>query len=301
MANQIAAAILTRPGDELVVEETAHIVLYELGGAARHSGLQIRALRGDRGTFEPDQLRSVFARGDFWTPATGLVAVENTHNSSGGSVWPLDRLDAVVGTARELGVPVHLDGARLLNAAVALGVPAARIAGQFDTVTLCLSKGLGCPIGALVAGSRELTVRARREKHALGGAMRQTGIVAAAGLYALDNNVERLADDHARAARLAEAWAAAGLAAAAATNFVRLDVRPLGLAGDEAIELLAQAGVGLSDTTHPGVLRAVLHLDVDDDDVDRALELVPQVLRRRRLDGAAGSAGAGSAGAGTRP
>jgi len=284
MANQIAASILTRPGDELVVEETAHVVLYELGGAARHSGLQIRPLRGDRGTFEPEQVRAAFARGDFWTPATGLVAVENTHNSAGGTVWPLDRLDAVVEAARELGVAVHLDGARLLNAAVALGVPAARIAGAFDTVTLCLSKGLGCPIGALIAGSGELMLRARREKHAFGGAMRQSGIVAAAGLYALDHNVERLADDHARARRLAEGWDTRGVAVEldlVETNFVQIDVAGLGLSSADAIAQLADAGVGLSATVKLGVLRAVTHLDIDDDDVERAIELVPRALGAR--------------------
>jgi threonine aldolase len=191
-------------------------------------------------------------------------------------VWPLDALDAAVATARELGVAVHLDGARLLNAAVALGVRPARIAAQFDTVTLCLSKGLGCPMGALVAGSAELMVRARREKHAFGGALRQAGIVAAAGLYALDHNVERLADDHRRAARLAEGWREAGLVAHAETNFVQVPVPDV----RDAVERLAQAGVLLSPTK-PGVLRAVTHLDLTDDDVERALELVPEALGAR--------------------
>jgi threonine aldolase len=276
MGNQIALGILSRPGDELIVEEGAHIVVSELGGAARFAGLQLRMLRGDRGVLAPEQLRAAHRAGSLHTPPTGVLAVENTHNTAGGAIWPLDALDAAVATARELGVAVHLDGARLLNAAVALGVAPARMASQFDTVTLCLSKGLGCPMGALIAGSAELMVRARREKHAFGGALRQAGIVAAAGLYALDHNVERLADDHRRAARLAEGWSDAGLVAHAETNFVQVPVPDV----RDAVARLAEAGVLLSPTK-PGVLRAVTHLDLTDDDVERALELVPEALAAR--------------------
>ena len=281
MANEIALVLLGRPGDELVVEASAHIVVAELGGAARHAGLQLRPIASADGTFTAAQVRRSFLpRGGFHTPATGVVAVEDTHNLSGGRLWPLERLDAVVAAARELGLAVHLDGARLLNAAVAQGVAPARIASQFDTVTLCLSKGLGAPLGALIAGSGELMLRARREKHAFGGAMRQAGVVAAAGIYALDHNVELLADDHRRARRLAEGLAAAGLPvdlAQVETNFVRLDVAALGLEVEHALARLAAAGVALSPTG-PGLLRAVLHLDVTDADVERAIELVPLAL-----------------------
>lgn len=281
MSNEIALAILSRRGDELVVEETAHIVIAELGGAARHSGLQLRPLPGDGGVLSPEQLRDAFRPpGGLHAPRTGVVALENTHNAAGGRVWPLDALDTAVATARELGVPVHLDGARLLNAAVALDVDPERIASQFDTVTLCLSKGLGAPLGALIAGSAELMARARREKHAFGGAMRQAGIVAAAGLYALDHNVERLRDDHARARRLADAWAAAGLQVRGETNFVQIDVAALGLTPREAIERTAAEGVRLSGAG-PGRLRAVTHLDLTDDEIDRACELVPRALGAR--------------------
>jgi threonine aldolase len=166
-----------------------------------------------------------------------------------------------------------------MNAAVATGVPAARIAGLFDTVTLCLSKGLGCPLGALLAGSAEAIERAWREKHLFGGAMRQAGIVAAAGVYALDHHVDRLAEDHARAQRLAHGWRDAGLPVdleQVQTNFVQLDVAALGR--DEALATLREAGVGLSSTIHPTVIRAVTHLDLDDDDIDRAIELAPRAL-----------------------
>ncbi len=281
MGNQIALAILGERGGELIVEQGAHIMVAELGGAAFHSGLQTRGLPGHRGRLSPRQLREAgWTEGGFWGPRASVLAIENTHNTAGGTVWPLDELRAVVAAGRELGMRVHLDGARLVNAAVASGVPPSEIAGQFDTATLCLSKGLGCPLGALIGGSRELMLRARMEKHRFGGAMRQAGIVAAAGLYALDHNVERLAEDHVRARRLAEGWAAAGLPVdleLVETNFVQLNVAVLGLAEGEAIDRIREHGVLLSQT-RPGTLRAVTHLDIGDDDVEQALELVPQAL-----------------------
>jgi threonine aldolase len=217
------------------------------------------------------------------SPQPSLVTVENSHNSAGGTVWQLDELTALVRTARELGLAAHLDGARLANAAVAIGRPAAEIGRLFDTVTLCFSKGLGAPLGAVIAGSHELMDRARVEKHRFGGAMRQAGIVAAAGLYALEHNVDRLAEDHARARRLAEGWAGAGLPVdlgRVQTNFVQVDVGALGLSSREALARLEAAGVLLSGTVREGVIRALTHLDVEDADVERALELVPRALSR---------------------
>ncbi len=282
MANQIALKLHARPGDVLIAEENAHVVIYEYGGAAAHAGLMTLGLPGDRGRLTSEQVRAAAE------PSTkvadqraSVLALENTHNSSGGRVWPLDELDDVVSTARELGLGTHLDGARLLNASTALGVAPAEISGRFDTVTLCLSKGLGCPLGALLAGSRALMERAWREKHLFGGAMRQAGIVAAAGVYALDHHVDRLADDHARARRLAEALVDSGLPVdleQVETNFVQIDAARLGLTRAEAIARLADAGVGLSGTIHPTVMRAVTHLDVGDGDVDRAAELIPAAL-----------------------
>ncbi len=282
MANEIALRSLSDPGDELIAEENAHVLLAELGGPAIHAGLMIRAVKGDAGRFSGEQIRAMVRRTDgTHVPPTRVVAVENTHNGSGGRIWPREALEDVVSTARELGLAVHLDGARLLNAAVATGESAAEIAGPFDTVTLCLSKGLGCPLGALVAGSHELMAKARRLKHLFGGAMRQAGIVAAAGVYALDHHVERLAEDHARARRLAEGLHAAGLPIdldQVETNFVQLDLAPLGFEAGDALERLKNEGVGLSWTPHPTVLRAVTHLDVSEEDIDRALELIPRAL-----------------------
>ncbi len=181
-----------------------------------------------------------------------------------------------------MGLRVHLDGARLLNASTALGVPPSEIAGQFDTVTLCLSKGLGCPLGALLAGSHESMERAWREKHVFGGAMRQAGIVASAGVYALDHHVERLADDHARARTLAEALHAAGVPVdleQVETNFVQVDLAPLGIDRADALARLIAVDVGLSTTPHPTVLRAVTHLEITDEDIALASERIPEALR----------------------
>ncbi len=282
MANEIALRLLAEPGDELIAEENAHILLAELGGPAVHAGLMTRPVRGRHGRFGPDEVQRMVRRTDgTHVPGTRIVAIENTHNASGGRVWPLEEIGALVTTCRELELSVHLDGARLLNAATASGVPAAEIAGRFDTVTLCLSKGLGCPLGALVAGSAEAMVKARRFKHQFGGAMRQAGIVAAAGVYALDHHVDRLAEDHARARRLAEALHAAGVPVnleQVETNFVQVDVGALGLGEAEALERLAAEGVGLSKTPLPGVLRALTHLDVGDTDIDRAADAIPRAL-----------------------
>src|SRR5919197_1271365 len=281
MANQIALNILGRPGDALLVERHAHIMLSELGGPAAHSGLLTIGLNGTNGRFSPEQIvAEIRDRTSVHVAPTQLVAVENTHNSSGGRVWPLDELDAIVATCRDHDLAVHLDGARLVNAAVACGVEPSRIGRGFDTVTLCFSKGLGCPLGALIAGSRELMARARRGKHYFGGAMRQAGIVAAAALYALDHHVDRIADDHARARRLGEGLAAAGLKVdleQVETNFVQIEV---GTDRAGAIDRLKDHGVLVSTTVHPTVVRAVTHLDISDDDVETAIDAIPTALTR---------------------
>jgi threonine aldolase len=282
MANEIALRALSEPGDELIADENAHVLLAELGGPAVHAGLMTRPVRGRHGRFGPDEVQRMVRRTDgTHVPATRVVAIENTHNASGGRVWPFEEVQTLVAACRELELSVHLDGARILNASVASNVPAAEIAGLFDTATLCLSKGLGCPLGALVAGSTELMAKARRLKHQFGGAMRQAGIVAAAGVYALDHHIERLAEDHARARRLAQRLHEAGVPVdleQLETNFVQVDVGALGLDIADALERLARDGVGLSATPNPGVLRALTHLDIGDEEIDRAAELIPRSL-----------------------
>jgi threonine aldolase len=281
MANQIALRVLTRPGGELYAEERTHTLVYEAGGPAVHSGLVMHGLPGARGRLTPEQLRAVVATADDLQPAS-VVVLENTHRSSGGCVWSLEELRATATAARELGLAVHLDGARLLNAAVASGTPAAEYGRLADTVTICFSKGLGCPLGAILAGSSETIERAWQGKFLFGGAMRQAGIVAAAALYALDHHVERLADDHARARRLAEGLADAGVPLDppdVETNFVGIDLAPLGLEVAEARARIRERGV-LVSVLRPGVLRAATYLGISDEDVERAIDAISKALYR---------------------
>jgi threonine aldolase len=279
MSNQIALRVLTQPGRQLIAEERTHILIFEAGGPAVHSGLMARPLPGVAGRITPQQIRTVVETADEFQPA-GIVVLEQTHRSAGGRVWPLDELSEVIATARELGLAVHLDGARLMNASVASGIPAAEYGRRADMVQICFSKGLGCPLGAILAGSEERIAEAWKLKFLFGGALRQAGVVAAAMLYALDHNVERLAEDHARAKRLAEGLAAAGLPVdvdAVETNFVGIDVASIGVDSADARARLAAEGVRVG-LLRPGVLRVATHLGVTDDDVDRALELIPRAL-----------------------
>jgi threonine aldolase len=275
MANQIALRMLGRPGGVLIAEARTHCLIYEAGGPAVHSGLVMHGLPGTAGRITSDQLRSVAATTDKGQPVS-VVVLENTHRSAGGRVWPIGEFDAVAATARELGMAVHLDGARLLNAAVASGVPASEYGCIADTVTLCFSKGLGCPLGAVLASSADRIEEAWQGKFLFGGAMRQAGIVAAAALYAFDHNIERLADDHRRARRLAEGLAEAGLSAdpeAVETNFVGIEVEDA--AG--ARKRIAERGV-LVGALRPSVLRAATYLGISDEDVEHAIETIPAAL-----------------------
>jgi threonine aldolase len=279
MSNQIALRVLTRHGQQLIAEERTHILIFEAGGPAVHSGLMAKPLAGVAGRITSQQLRNVVETADEFQPA-GIVVLEQTHRSAGGRVWPLEELREVIDTARELGLAVHLDGARLLNASVASGIPAAEYAGLADMVQICFSKGLGCATGAILAGSEERIAQAWKLKFLFGGALRQAGLIAGAMLYALDNNVERLAEDHGRAKRLAEGLAAAGLPVdveAVETNFIGIDCASVGLDPKEARGRIADEGV-LVGVLRPGVLRVALHLGVTDDDVDQALERIPRAL-----------------------
>jgi threonine aldolase len=279
MANQIALRVLTRPGTQLIAEERTHVLVYEAGGPAVHSGLVMRGLPATAGRITVAQLRDAVAAADAAQPAS-IVVLENTHRSSGGRVWPLDAFTDLVEVARELGLAVHLDGARLFNAAVASGNAASTYGRLADTVTVCFSKGLGCPLGAILAASRERIEEAWTGKFLFGGALRQAGMVAAAMLYALEHHVARLAEDHARAKRLAHRLADAGLPVdpdEVETNFVGVDVTPLGLTAAEARARIAAEGV-LVGALRPGVLRVATYLGITDDDVERAIEAIPRAL-----------------------
>ncbi|PSP77042.1 low specificity L-threonine aldolase [Halobacteriales archaeon QH_6_68_27] len=205
MGNQVAARTHTERGQEVVCERESHVYKWELGGLAQHSQLQARPVEGDgRGVLAPEQVREAHVAADGHRPGTGLLTLENTHNSKGGTAIAPERIDAVTDAAHDLGVPVHLDGARLFNAATALDVPASRITREVDTVMTCLSKGLGAPVGSMLAGPAEFIERARRVRKLMGGGMRQAGVIAAPGLRALENR-HRLAEDHDNAERLAAA------------------------------------------------------------------------------------------------
>jgi threonine aldolase len=264
MANEIALRAQTTPGSTLLAEEHTHVLVHEAGGPAIHSGLVMRGIVAPAGRVGAASIRAEPGLG-----AGGVVVLENTHRSSGGRIWPLDEFRASVDAAHERGAKLHLDGARLFNASVGAGVAPAEWARHADSVTICFSKGLGCPLGALVAGSAALVTRAWEGKYLFGGAMRQAGVIASAALYALDNHVDRLAEDHVRARRLAE-----GIGidpSAVETNFV--EVADPG----QGVERLRDNGVLVSEL-RPGVLRAMTYLGITDDDVDRAVELIPQAL-----------------------
>ena len=267
MANQIAIGMHTRPGDEVLMEANAHPYNYEAGAAARISGVTIRTLAGDRGILNPASVKASFRVDDpHFAPLT-LVCAEDTSNRGGGSVYPLAVLDAIGAVSHAAGAACHLDGARLFNAAVASGVPVARRARQFDTVSICLSKGLGAPVGSLLCGPAPLIHHARRLRKALGGGMRQAGILAAAGIHALEHHVDRLAEDHRRAQMLAEGLEALDLPVVVPeTNMVYVDVPE----AEHFVARLALQHVHCI-AVGPQTIRMVTHLDVDDRDIQHTL------------------------------
>jgi threonine aldolase len=272
MCNEIAFRLHIRPGgDEVILHRGSHPLIAEGGGPAAFVGALVHPLDTPAGMFTGEDVRGALRRPDRYQPRSRLVSVEQTTNMAGGRVWPLEQVRAVVSAAREAGLRLHMDGARLMNAVVAAGVPASEFTAGFDTAWLDLTKGLGAPVGAVLAGSAELIEEAWRYKQMIGGAMRQAGILAAAGLYALDHNVERLADDHANAARLAAGLAEAGFSVwPVETNIVIF-----GVEGDAGAfcATLEERGVRMG-AIGPSTVRAVTHLDVDASGVERALEAV---------------------------
>ncbi len=283
MANQIAIGVHAAPGDELLCDETAHVYVWEGGGIARLWGVTPRTLAGHRGLLGINQLKGAIRPDDGHYVRTRLVCLENTHNRGGGSVHPFSDVAAISDWARSRGLAMHLDGARLMNAVVASGVPASKWAGQFDTVSICFSKGLGAPVGSAIAGTREAIHKAHRLRKVLGGGMRQAGVIAAAALYALDHHVERLAEDHANAKLLAQAVTETpGLSLESGpveTNLVWIEVDPkLGTAAEVAGRLKAR-GV-LVSALGPRVLRACTHLDVSRDQVIRAADCLRALAPR---------------------
>ena len=279
MANQLAIRSLTRPGDAILLDANAHIYCYEAGAPAALAGVQVSLLDGARGQFTAAQLEAALPpRDDHFSPPS-LVCIENTHNRGGGSVWPLEQIESVTAAARGHGLSLHLDGARLWNASVASGVSEAEYASHFDTVSVCFSKGLGAPVGSILAGTADVIAKARFYRKQQGGAMRQVGIIAAAARHALEHNRSRLADDHANGRALANGLAKLpGLevdAAGVETNMVFIGT------GDRDAGALAkrleELGVRLLDTG-PHTLRAVTNLTVSAEEVGQALTAFEQAL-----------------------
>jgi threonine aldolase len=279
MANQLGVRLLVRPGQEMICDEDAHVVRAELGAAAAVSWVTTRTWQARRGVIDPDRIAAMM-RPDAGPHlvSTAAVVVENTHNFGGGTVQPLETVQRLRAVTSAAGVRMHLDGARLWNAHVASGTALSSYGELFDTVSVCLSKGLGAPVGSVLASSAERVAEARVWRKRLGGGMRQVGILAAAGLHALDHHVERLADDHARARRLAEIIAVAVPGAvdpaSVETNIVVLVVPD----SAAVVNRCREAGVlvGALDSTH---VRVLTHLDVDDDQVDAAAAVLSDVLR----------------------
>ncbi len=276
MCNQVAFAVHCRAGDEIMLHETAHPLLYEAGGAAALIGAVFRPLQGPRGMFTAAQVRQAVRPAVHYMPRSRVVSIEQTANIVGGACWPIKEVEAVCAAAREAGLARHMDGARLMNAVVSTGTSARAFAGHFDSLWLDLTKGLGAPVGAVLAGSRRFIEEAWVFKQRFGGAMRQAGIIAAGGIYALEHHVNRLAEDHERARRLAAGLAELpGIAVDADrvdTNIVIFDVRGTGLSGEAfAGRTMASHAVRFS-VIGPTTVRAVTHLDVPSGGIERALD-----------------------------
>ena len=281
MCNEVAYRAHTQPGDEIILHETSHAVHYEAGGPAALAGVMLRTLPGARGMFTAGQVRAAIRGGEAYTQRTRLVSVENTTNIGGGAVWDVDALDAVADAAHERGLATHMDGARLMNAAVATGEPAWVFVRGYDSAWIDMSKGLGAPVGGVLAGSREFIAEALRYKHQFGGAMRQAGIIAAGGIYALQHNVDRLAEDHANARRFARLIAQIeGIevdADAIDTNMIYFDVQGTGLDAGQVSAKLLERGVRIGAVSEYR-MRAVTHLDVDAAGVDEAAQTLGAVV-----------------------
>jgi threonine aldolase len=281
MANQVALGVWTAPGTEVILEAECHVLRWESGALGANHGAQSVTLRGDHGALDPDEVARTIRPDYVHCPPTSLICVEQTHMGAGGRVVPLDALRAVRAVARERDVPVHMDGARLANAVAASGVPAADWAACADSVSLCLSKGLGAPVGSIVAGDEDFVARALPVRKRLGGWMRQSGVIAAAGLLALETGVERLVDDHALARQLAEALGALeGLHCSPAdveTNLVPVRVEHPELDAPALAARLEQAGV-LVLPLAPDTLRFVTHRDVGPADLTRLTAALGTIL-----------------------
>ena len=281
MGNLVSLGAQSRAGDEIVCEAGAHFIHYEGGSVAANLGLVTRLLPGENGVIAADQVAGAIRKGTEHNPHTAIVAIENTNNAAGGKIFPLDEARAISKICRENDVAVHLDGARLFNAQAATGVNAAEWAACADTVSFCFSKGLGAPIGSMVVGQKDVITEARRLRKRMGGGMRQVGVIAAAARVAIETGIERLAEDHANATRLArglhELHPDSVDLAKVETNMVYVDLRPFSKRGPEVRDELLELGI-ITIASGPDVMRLVTHRDVDEAGIDRALGAFRTVL-----------------------
>ena len=278
MTNQIAIKVHTRPGDEVVCDQLAHIYNYEGGGIAFNSACSVKLLQGDKGRFTKEMVRSAIHADDVHFPVTRLVSLENTSNKGGGVIWDQGEVQRISDFCREEGLAIHLDGARLFNALVETGQSTESVGQQFDSISICLSKGLGCPVGSLLLGDRDFIHQARRVRKVFGGGMRQAGILAGAGIYALDHHVARLKEDHARARRLAEALEACDwveMVVPVETNIVIAELRDHDQLGARLsqMEEAGVNGIGLG----VGRIRFVTHLDITYEMIGQAIQVIQQL------------------------
>jgi len=283
MANQLSIKSHTQPGDEVIIEASSHPYNFEGGAGAALSGIQFQCLKGVRGILDASQIEEAIRPADHHFPVTRLVCLENTHNRGGGSIYPLEKMVEIYQLAKSKGLLLHLDGARLWNASVAIGTKPHEYAQWADSVSVCLSKGLGAPIGSLVAGSKLFIDRVHRFRKMFGGGMRQVGIIAAAGIYALDHHLERLKEDHQNAKRLAvslkEFKGVSIDPKHVETNIVIFDVANTGMRGSQVAEAMKKEGV-LIHAFGKTQIRLVTHLDVTAADIEIALKAFEKVLRR---------------------
>jgi len=280
MGNQICLNVLTNPGDEVICEFDSHIFNYESGSPAVLSGIQLTPVKGDMGVYSIDQVEPLIRPKEaYYMPRTKVIEVENTHNRAGGTIWPIEKIVELKEIARVNNLYYHLDGARIWNASIATGISVKEYASHFDSISCCLSKGLGAPVGSVIGGTKEFITEAYRVRKSWGGGMRQVGILAAAGLYALTHNLERLIEDHQRAKYLAEKI----------KNIKNLEIdlnrvqtnillfKPLKMTLNEAIIKCKEKGLLLTIGT-VGYLRAITHLDVNDDDIKGAVSILREVF-----------------------
>ncbi len=285
MGNLVSILTHTQPGDEVILEANAHPFHYEAAGAAAYGGVQFYPVLGERGVLKDTDVQKAIRPNDPHYPKTRLICLENTHNRGGGKIYPLNEIEKIRTLADQHHISMHLDGARLFNATIATGIPPSAYCEPFDSVSVCLSKGLGCPVGSVIAGSADWIEAAHQIRKRLGGAMRQAGILAAAGLYALDHHIDRLAEDHRRARALADAISQIPLfeftPSTVETNIIVLPIHNSEITPEDVVSRLQSEGV-LTLPFGPGEIRLVTHLGIDDDDTAHTIQIFQKLFSHEK-------------------